>query len=133
VEDATPGLGPAGGFLSALGVAETEYVCVAPCDSPLISPAVYRLLESKAGGRDAAVPKIRGMFEPLHAVYRREPFLKCLEKIVARGGRRPVLAYESMDVCEVDGDELKKLDPRLATFFNVNTKEDLEAAELLLR
>jgi molybdopterin-guanine dinucleotide biosynthesis protein A len=32
----------------------------------------------------------------------------------------------------VDVDEIKKLDTKLTTFFNINSREDFKAAEILL-
>ncbi|MDD3043458.1 MAG: molybdenum cofactor guanylyltransferase, partial [Methanosarcinaceae archaeon] len=64
--------------------------------------------------------------ESLHAVYSKK-LIPEIEKAFERG-ERFVLApvFELKDVVYVDVSEIRKIDPELLTFVNINTVEDIE-------
>ena len=130
VEDREPGIGPLEGMVCALRLARGEYVLVGPCDTPFLKPGVCKLVLSKADGKDGAVPVIKGMFEPLHGVYRRLPALKAFEAELAKGNKRKLIdAYDELDIAGVDESEMRAIDPRLESFWNLNSPQDLAEAE----
>jgi molybdopterin-guanine dinucleotide biosynthesis protein A len=63
------------------------------------------------------------MIEPLHAIYRRSALLAYLEQPEHASLHEMV---GSMRVRFVEIDELRRLDPELKTFTNVNKIEELE-------
>ena len=133
VEDRAPGRGPIEGLSTAFGEAEREYVAVVPCDVPLLRTEVIDLLARRAVGSDGAVPVIGGFLEPLVAVYRREAGLRRFAEGVERGDGKVGDAVGQMDIQEVDEDEIKEVDGSLLSFWNVNSKEDLEEAGGMIR
>ena len=120
-------IGPMAGLLAGLSAAHGEYVVVVACDMPFISPEIIFLLLQAAEGHDAAVPvREKGYVEPLHAVYRREPAIAAIKKATGAGNSRvaAVLHY-LVDVVYVPVESLRKIDPELRTFANINRAEDL--------
>ncbi len=126
---------PLAGFLSGLRAIGSQYVFVAPCDTPFIEPGVIQLLFQRALGNDGAVVMIdSGMLEPLCAVYRRETALRAAQKAIQsrRTSMLDVLA-QFTKIVRVHSEELRKVDPQLLTFRNINTNEDLAWAERMIR
>ncbi len=94
---------------------------------PLVNTRAIELLFEKAQGHDAAVPLGHdGFLEPLHAVYRREPMIRAVEESIRKGERRIAAPLKYLkDVVYVPVDQIRKVDPELKTFLNVNRAEDL--------
>ncbi|MBU0684590.1 MAG: molybdenum cofactor guanylyltransferase [Candidatus Thermoplasmatota archaeon] len=132
-EDKEPDLGPLEGLITALSAANGDYVLFSPCDTPFLKTGVCKIIASYAKERDGAVPIVRGYQEPLHAVYRRTNALEAFEIAVSTGKRRPADAYEGLVMMPVPEDMLRELDPRLESFWNLNTPEDLAQAEAKLK
>jgi molybdopterin-guanine dinucleotide biosynthesis protein A len=119
--------GPLEGIRAGLLEARSEYSFVCAGDMPFINPEVVNLLFEKAIGHDAALPSWGdGKFEPLHAVYSKKLIAE-IEKTLEKG-KYSVLApvFEMKDVVFVEVLEVKKLDPQLRTFANINTDKDIE-------
>ena len=122
--DLYPGAGPVGGIITALeALGEGRHIVVA-CDMPFLRTALLRLLiDAATDDCDAVVPSIDGRIEPLCAVYRHTcipPFKKFLE----RGGRAAHQALQTVRVIRVEESELRRVDPDLISFVNVNTPDD---------
>ncbi|WP_174591534.1 molybdenum cofactor guanylyltransferase [Methanocella conradii] len=128
VFDEIHGIGPLSGVCAGLKRAKGEYVAVVACDMPLINGAAIGLLFDVAEGHDAAVPVHEGgLIEPLHAVYRREAMLDAVKKSIEAGERKISAPLRRLkDVVYVPDDEIRKVDPGLDTFLNVNRAEDVE-------
>ncbi|KYH38819.1 MAG: molybdopterin-guanine dinucleotide biosynthesis protein A [Candidatus Bathyarchaeota archaeon B23] len=135
VEDLEGGRGPLMGLYTGLRAVGVHYALVLPCDSPLLNIDVLRYLLERAEGFDAAVPRWpNGYIEPLHSVYRVEPSLRACGEALESGGLEVRGLLERLEgVLYVPTEELRALDPGLHTFFNVNTPEELEEAEHILR
>ncbi len=133
VEDHRAGVGPLEGLVTALGAAKGDFVLVSPCDTPFLKVDMCKSIASLAKKRDGAVPRIGDNFEPLHGVYRRIKCLAAFEEAIEEGKQRPIDAYEMLDLEYVDEDIVRIMDPRLESFWNLNSKEDLELAEERLR
>ncbi|MGH2500537.1 MAG: molybdenum cofactor guanylyltransferase [Candidatus Limnocylindria bacterium] len=119
--------GALGGIATGVGAAAHEVVLVAACDMPFLSAAVWRALLDRLGDADAAVPKVAGEYETLHAVYRKS-CLAPMEASLAAGRLRVVSFFADVRVREVGEDELRAVDPALRSFTNVNTPAELAAA-----
>jgi molybdopterin-guanine dinucleotide biosynthesis protein A len=124
VPDIRQGIGPAGGLHAGVLQVRGDLVLVVACDMPCINPRVIEHLFSLMDDYDAVIPAWNpDMLEPLHAVYRRAALLAYLEEPGHRSLREMVKA---MRVRFVDIHELRRLDPDLKTFTNVNKLEELE-------
>jgi len=133
--DILPGGGPLIGVNSGLRRLRTERATVLPCDCPFIDEGVLRYLESRAEGADAAVPLWpNGYMEPLHAVYRVSSALEASEAAMREGRFRVHSMIERLKTTiYVPVGELRRFDPDLLTFFNINNMGDLKRAEALLK
>lgn len=77
-----------GGLHAALSHADTDWICVLPCDLPQPSPRLLQaLLDRRAPEVDAVVPRHAGGSEPLIACYRRA-ILPLVEEQLSRGDLR---------------------------------------------
>jgi molybdopterin-guanine dinucleotide biosynthesis protein A len=124
VSDIRKGIGPTGGLHAGVLAAKGDLVLVVACDMPCINARVLGHLFSLMEDYDAVIPAWNPeMLEPLHAVYRRSALLAYLEEPGHRSLREMVA---SMRVRFVEIEELRQMDPELATFTNVNKIEDLE-------
>lgn len=133
VPDLYPNEGPLGGIITALTTARADLCFVAPCDHPLLCEALVRRLLTIAekSGCDAVMPRLSSGIEPLHAVYARS----CLEptrRAFESGLRAPHALGDHLQVCYVEEDELRRFDPHLRSFFNVNTPADAAAAQQMV-
>jgi molybdopterin-guanine dinucleotide biosynthesis protein A len=135
LEDLEEGVGPLMGLYTGLKTLRSPYALILPCDSPFPNTDVLQYLLDKAEGFDAAVPRWpNGYLEPLHSVYRVEPSLKACERALERGRSKVRSLLEELErVLYVSTEELRSLDPALYTFHNINTQEELEEAERILR
>jgi molybdopterin-guanine dinucleotide biosynthesis protein A len=124
VSDIRRGIGPTGGLHAGVLAVRGELVIVVACDMPCINSRVIDHLFSLMNDYDAVIPAWNPeMLEPLHAVYRRAALLAYLEEPRHRSLREMVKA---MRVRFVEIDELRRMDPDLKTFTNVNKIEELE-------
>jgi molybdopterin-guanine dinucleotide biosynthesis protein A len=118
--------GPLGGIVTGLRTLGAGSHLVVACDMPSLQPAVLRLLRDVAGPEwDAVVPEIGGRLEPLCALYT-DTALPALEHFLADGGRALHRALGTIRTRVVPEAELRRHDPTLLTFTNLNTPDDLE-------
>jgi molybdenum cofactor guanylyltransferase len=134
VEDIYPGKGTLGGIFTGLVTASAKQSIVVGCDMPFINRQLLRYMLAFAGEFDAVVPRATNqVLEPLHAIYSRA----CIEPvdILLKQNRLSVLElYPIIKVKYVEAAEIKRLDPEALSFFNINTKFDLQAGrEIALR
>ena len=122
--DIRKGVGPLGGLHAGSLAAHGEYIFVTACDMPCVNPSVVRYLFEAADGYDAIIPCHNPkMFEPLHAVYRREALVRYLGEHEARSLRD---MFHSMRVRYIPVEALRDMDPALRTFTNINRLDELE-------
>jgi len=124
ITDLRTGIGPIGGLHAGTLASKGETLFVSACDMPCINAGVVRYLFDAIGNSDAAIPSWNyDMIEPLHAVYRRAVLLEYLEDHESYS-LRPMIRSINTRYVPVEG--LRKLDPTLQTFTNINKLEELE-------
>jgi molybdopterin-guanine dinucleotide biosynthesis protein A len=124
VSDIRKGVGPTGGIHAGVVAVKGDLVAVVACDMPCINAKVLGHLFSLIDDYDAVIPVWNPeMLEPLHAVYRRSALLAYLEEPGHRSLREMI---QTMRVRFVEIEDMRDLDPDLATFTNINKIEDLE-------
>jgi molybdopterin-guanine dinucleotide biosynthesis protein A len=79
-------------------------------------------------GFDFVLPRVNGLFEPLHAIYSKN-CITPIESILNEGKKVIVELFKYVKVKYVEADEVDKFDPQHLSFFNINTKEELELAK----
>jgi molybdopterin-guanine dinucleotide biosynthesis protein A len=124
IADIRQGIGPIGGLHAGATAARGDLIFVSACDMPCIETAVVSYLFDTIGTADAAIPSWNAdMLEPLHAVYRRDALLRYLESHESYS-LRPMI--RSFNTRYVPVEELRRFDPLLRTFTNINKLEELD-------
>src|SRR5512135_1872251 len=72
VKDAFDMRGPLTGIYTGLQKSTEEYNFVVACDMPFLNPRLMAYMGGLSAGYDIVVPAVGDLFEPLHAVYRKE-------------------------------------------------------------
>ena len=134
--DSIPGFGPVAGLEAGMRRARGRLAFATGCDLPFLKLEVIdRLFEladelsDDSVAYEAAVPvQPNGFFEPLHSVYDREKMQIACIRALENGERRIHVPLQELCVNRVPVDQLRPLDPDLLSFFNLNTREDLETA-----
>ncbi len=111
----------------ALANQALDAVFVTGCDSPLTKPRFVGRLFALLGAYDAVVPIEEGRFYPLAAAYR-PTVLPHIERMVAAERLRASDLFCEITALHVPVEELRDVDPRLASLWNVNSEEDYVAA-----
>lgn len=131
VSDIYPDKGPLVGIFTGLSASRTAYNLVVAGDMPFLDRGLLGYLVQIAGGFDVVVPRLKNMVEPLHAVYART-CLTPIEGMIQSGDLSVRRLLEMVRVRYVDDDEIARFDPEHLSFFNVNTRADLQRARVLV-
>ena len=125
--DVYPGKGPLGGIYTGLAASDSFYNLVVACDMPFLNLALLDYMIQLSADFDLVIPRLGDMVEPLHAVYSKN-CLAPIEQLLRQGslGIREIFAL--VKVRYVEADEIDRFDPEHLSFFNINTKADLERA-----
>ncbi len=128
VSDIYPGNGSLGGIHAGLSASSSFYNLVIAADMPFLDQALLRYLLEVSDGFDFVLPRIKTFFEPLHAVYSKN-CIEPAESIIKQGKRVIIELFNYVRVRYVEAAEIDRFDPKHMSFFNINTKEDLEKAK----
>jgi molybdopterin-guanine dinucleotide biosynthesis protein A len=130
-ESQSPLVGAMTGFESAQG----EYSLLLPCDTPLVSAQIVQFLLKMCTNRSAAIPRWPGGYiEPLQAAYHTKLTLAAAKTALAQGNMNMRSMIDNLkSVRYISTLVLKEMEPKLLTFFNINTLQDLNKAEFLLK
>ncbi len=129
VTDLIPDCAAVGGLYTGLYHSRYSRVFVVACDMPFINPAVIGLFLQKIDATDIVVAQLVSGLQPLHGLYSKQclPVLK--DMIDARDLRLQNIADKpGLTVHRVPETEIKRVDPQLLSFLNVNSPADLELA-----
>ncbi len=132
VTDLIPGKGSLGGIYTGLFYASNPHAFFAGCDMPLLNKDLIRHLVGLAPRHDIVIPRTPDGWQSLHAVYSRK-CLPFIEDLFRQDNLRILDLFPKVKGKEVLPDELLRFDPRLASFFNVNSPEDLARMQELLK
>ena len=128
--DLYPGGGSLGGIFSGLAAAYSQWGLVVACDMPFLNRQLFEHMLELRKGWDAVVPMPGDFPEPTHALYSRD----CLPYIEAKLKANDLKIsgfFDDVRVRYVYEDEVRRFDPELHSFFNVNSPEDLARAVAL--
>ncbi|MCX8126924.1 MAG: molybdenum cofactor guanylyltransferase [Dehalococcoidia bacterium] len=131
VSDIIPNRGPLGGLYTGLQHSKNELNIAVACDMPFLNAGLLNYLVSLTPGWDIVAPRINGLTEQLHTVYTK----KCAgaaNQLVRLGRCRVADLFLMLKTRYVDEPELRKYDPELISFFNINTEADLSRARTLI-
>lgn len=126
IPDREPGQGPLMGIVSALTALPHSKIFITGCDIPIIdSSFLYRLLSAAQHADIVTGRSPNGRSEPLLAVYDRS-ILPLAEELLASGVRRISCLFDNVNHINIP------IPAGANWYHNLNTPEDLEAAEKIL-
>ena len=120
------------GLHTGLFYTTTPYAFFAACDTPFLKKEmVQAVLNELEPNLDIVVPQTDLGYEPLCAAYSRQ----CLKPVQNQLEKRQLQIqrlYQTMRTRKIPEASLRKIDPDLISFFNINTPKDLERARLMI-
>lgn len=125
--DIVPDKGSLGGIYTGLVRSENQYCFFVPCDMPFLNKKIINVLLANLEGHDVVIPKINGYLEPMHAIYSKK-CLPFIELLLASNDLKIKHLFDEVDTYEVPESCIRKFDPDFDFIMNVNTPDDLEAA-----
>lgn len=131
--DTQPGRGALYGLETALQAAVHDHVLVVACDMPFISRNLLGYMQSLIPQADIIIPELESGYEPLLAIYRRSTCLPAIERSLQDHKHRMISFFPEVQVLAIEAQTIESFDPERLSFFNVNTPEDLQTAERLMR
>ncbi len=134
VNDPNPHEGPMAGALALLEALpkDCDRIFLCACDMPFMKAELVATLDGLLREQDdMLVPRAHGQPQVLAAFYRK----RLLPEISSRyqaGDRKLRRLYEDHPTRFLDEEELRRIDPSLLSFHNLNRPEDLEEARRIL-
>ena len=132
VQDIIPDRGPLGGLVTGLFYARYPWTIVLACDLPFIKLELLDLLARRAlaasEGPRVVIPYHPAGWEPLVAAYSRNCFKIARRLLDQENASLLDLKDNGVPFQIISEDDLKKTDPDLSSFNNLNTPEDLAKA-----
>ncbi len=129
--DEQPGAGPLAAIYTGMSAAPADVYLVVAWDMPFLTSDLLRYLLGAGQGFDAAVPVVGGQEQPLCAAYGRS-CLAAIGEAVAAGQRRVISFFSEVQVRRITEAELKACGAPEVLLFNVNTAQELAAAEQMV-
>jgi molybdenum cofactor guanylyltransferase len=123
-EDLIKGLGPIGGIYTALNSIKNDAGFFVACDMPFLNPDLIRHLVGIRGDFDVVVPEISGKMETLHALYAGR-CIPAVRRLIDLHEYQTIRCFSEVSVRYVKEEEIRRFDPKLESFFNVNRPEEL--------
>lgn len=130
VPDVFAGGGSLGGIYSGLQAAPGDVAFTVACDMPFVSPAVARLVTSRAPEADVVAPRVGEQWETLHACYGKA-CLGPMERRLRAGRLKITGFFDEVRVLAIPEAEIARLADPARVFMNVNTPEELARARAL--
>ncbi len=125
VNDIYPNKGPLAGIHAGLSASNSDLSLVVACDMPFLQRDLLRYMISISTEYDAVIPRIGNFAEPLHAIYNKN-CLAVIEELLNRGVRKISELFCLVKVRYLGEHEIHQYDPKGVSFFNINTKKELE-------
>jgi molybdopterin-guanine dinucleotide biosynthesis protein A len=127
VRDPAEGFGPLAGLVAGLSAVAADRAFLTSCDVPFLRPGYIGRLFDLAEGHPIAMPYLDGHHMSTSAVYHKD-VLPVARQLLAAQRFRPYFLVEAFDTRIVTEDELRGVDPDLASFRNCNTPDEYERA-----
>jgi molybdenum cofactor guanylyltransferase len=123
-EDLIKGLGPIGGIYTALNSIANDAGFFVACDMPFLNPDLIRYMVGIRGDFDVVIPEVSGKMEPLHALYTGR-CIAAVKRLVDLRQYQIFRFFSEVSVRHVKENEIRRFDPGLKSFFNVNRPDEL--------
>jgi len=121
------------GIHAGLSIASNRYVFFSACDTPFLKKELVELvLDGIDKKTDIVLPETGKGLEPLCAVYSKQ-CLTSMEQSLENEKLKIQLAIRNHRIKHIPEELLRKKDPELVSFYNINSPEDLEKAEQMIQ
>lgn len=132
VRDEIEDAGPLAGLQALLRWLPAEWALVIACDQPFLAPELLRgLLAQPRENVDAVLTRPGDRREPLPGLFRRS-CLPAVDAALSRGERSLRELLSTLRLREVPAATVRRWDPNLVSFLNVNTPADLKRARAIV-
>ncbi len=132
VKDVISYCGPLGGLYSGLKESKGHYNFVTGCDMPFLKVPLIKHLIDNCKGNDVTIPKFNGFLEPLCAIYSRN-CLGAIREELNENNLAIRSIFSKVRMKYIPKKDFLRFDPDLLSFFNINTRKDMERARRLFR
>ncbi len=125
--------GPLYGIGRGLTATDEDVAVVVACDMPFVDPDFLATMLHRLEGHDVVIPRHGegNWYQPLQAAYRVSAMVSAVDRALEEGVERPIQPALSLDAVTIEAEELwQHADEH--TFFNVNTRSDLQTAATIL-
>lgn len=119
--------GSLGGIYTGLKHSRNDWAIVVACDMPFVNVRLFQSMFGMCSNVDVVVPELNGHPEPTHALYS-TACLPIIEQKLRGGDLKISKFFNDVRVAYVEQEVVQKHDPRLISFINVNTQDDLNNA-----
>lgn len=126
---------PLAGALAGFENVKNKYTLLLACDTPFLSPEILKFLLDVCVNKTAAIPRWpNSNIEPLQATYHAKAAAQAAKTALEEGklDMRSMIA-NMQNIRYISTKVLQQLDPKLITFFNINTPNDLREAETMTK
>jgi len=128
--DALPGQGPLAALVGGLETVAASHALTVACDLPFLCPPLLAHMLDLPRDYEALVPRWRGRWQPLHAVYARS-CLPVARRLLAAGERNLHALLSYLRVRPLPPREIRPYDPLGLSFFDIDTPHRLRRAREL--
>ena len=128
ISDIYPGRGSLGGIYTGLVKSDSFHNLVIAADMPFLNRELLTYMIGIADGFDYVIPRIGKFYEPLHAIYSKN-CISPIETMISQDRRVIVELFDHVKVRYVESEEIDRFDPEHFSFFNINTRKDLDLAK----
>lgn len=121
------------GIHAGLFYASNPYAFFSACDAPFLKKEIVEtVLEGIDDNIDIVLPETSAGREPLCAAYSKR-CLNTAEQHLRQQKLKIQLAFRKCRIKTISEKKLREKDPELLSFFNINTPEDLERAQEMIK
>ena len=125
VVDKVKGVGPLGGMISALEMAQSDRLFVIPCDMPVIDIKYISFMMKYMDDNEIILSEKNGYFEPFPGFYSKS-LIPRIEELINQNRRSIRSIFECSRTKVISESEWKKLGFSEEIFTNLNTTQDVE-------
>ncbi|MCR4429292.1 MAG: molybdenum cofactor guanylyltransferase [Caldiserica bacterium] len=129
--DLFPGTGPMGALYSGLFFCQQSWAFAFACDMPFVKTPLLLFMLKIRGQFDAVLGKINGQIQPFPGLYSRN-CLPVFAEDIKNGRLKITRTLSSLNIQYFKEEDIKKYDPDMLSFFNVNSRDDLNQVISLL-
>ncbi|MBN1847361.1 MAG: molybdenum cofactor guanylyltransferase [Deltaproteobacteria bacterium] len=131
-EDLIKGLGPLGGIFTALMTIKNQAGFFVACDMPNLNRELIHYMVEIRCDFDAVVPRLQEGTEALHALYGKR-CLPPIKHLIDSSQYQIFRFFPKVSVRYVDENEIRRFDPQLESFFNINKPGAIKKGKLSIK